>query len=58
MKTCDKCKYVTWDFAVAYGGGYRFVDGCDLPAEKINIDEDYDDEWGDTKDCPYWEEIE
>lgn len=57
MKTCDKCKYATWDIAEAYHGGYWFVDGCNLPLENVT-EEEVDVEWGDTKDCPYWEEIE
>jgi len=57
MNTCDKCKYATWDIAEAYHGGYWFVDGCNLPLENVT-EEEIDIEWGNTKSCPYWEEIE
>ena len=63
-KTCDRCKYAEWDYVDAYYGGYWAVDGCNMPEDApitddsliLNADEDWNDEWGDTKDCPYFEE--
>lgn len=65
---CTECKFADWDSESAYGGDISFVCGCKLSLEEIvekeqqlaedgiEIDESNSDEWGDTVECPYWEE--
>lgn len=72
-KRCDTCKFAEWDFVSAYGGGYYTVSGCCLPKNAPVTDESlipitklkstlkgeyWSDEWGNNKNCPFWEEIQ
>ena len=67
---CDNCRFAEWDYADAYGGGFSFVSGCklwdntelvekktkQLKEDEVEINEEQECEWGDTVECPYWEE--
>ena len=65
---CNNCKFAEWDYADAYGGGFSFISGCklsfaeiidkerQLEEDGVEIDESNSDEWGNTVECPYWEE--
>ena len=65
-KRCETCKYAEWEEVSTDRGSYWDYCGCTLtPSQCKEIEEDakndgtpipeyYDDEWGDTKDCPYW----
>ena len=62
-RTCTLCKYAEWDYVDAYRGGYWAVCGCNMPSDApitdetliTSDDEDWNDEWGDSKDCPYFD---
>lgn len=69
-KLCEKCKYAEWDYVDAYRGGYWAINGCNVPIgtpvqneevitqEEFNKMEDWDEDWGIEKDCPFWVEVE
>ena len=54
-KHCETCKYAEWETVDTDRGSYESICGClneEIP------DNNWNDEWGDTEDCPYWEEEE
>lgn len=62
-KICNNCKYAEWDYVDAYRGGYWGICGCNLPLdapvtdEKIIAEDEWDEDWGNDKDCPFWVEV-
>lgn len=54
QKRCETCKYCEWEEVDTDRGSYLDICGC-LNEEADTI-EDWDDNWGDTTDCPCWEE--
>ena len=68
-RTCNRCKYAEWDYVDAYYGGYWGICGCNMPInapitdtslltkeELEKMGDDWDDDWGDEKDCPFFVE--
>lgn len=65
---CNTCKFAKWDYDEGYGRTkIWFVTECGLKdEERKNIEEDivadggtvpeYDEGFGDTVECPYWQE--
>lgn len=72
QKRCETCKFAEWDYCegIVPGSprGYWVISGCTMTASQQKeieddaendgepIPKEYDDRWGDTKDCPYWGE--
>ena len=69
-RLCTICKWAEYDYVDAYGGGFWGVCGCNLPPNSPITDDDlseeeikrienmvdeWDDEWGEEKDCPFFE---
>ena len=72
-RDCQTCKFAEWEYCEGYAGGYPrglwSVCGCLITEDEkrkiedmaryddVEIPEEWDNEWGDTKDCPYWREV-
>ena len=58
-KRCDSCKYAEWEYIDAYRSGFWSICGCNLPVDVELPDgvTEFDDDWGDETDCPFWEEL-
>ena len=54
---CNSCRHAEMEYIDAYRCGYWAICGCKL-ADTITLPdgEEWDDEYGDTKNCPLWEE--
>lgn len=70
-QTCDSCKYAEMDYCEGVGPGYPrgfwCVSGCNIPDSRVaevyeeygeTIPYDWNYEWGDTIDCPFWEDAD
>ena len=68
---CVTCKYAEWDYCEGVGPGYprgfSCGCGCDIPDSRVAevyeeygeaIPYDWNDEWGGTIDCPFWEDVD
>ena len=57
QKRCENCIYAEWDYCEGVGGGYPrgFWAICGCRCTDL-VEDEWDDEWGDTKDCPMWKE--
>lgn len=71
MRDCASCRYAEREYCEGVGPGYPrgfwSVCGCNVPDSRISyvykyaeepISEEWNDEWGDTIDCPFWEDAD